>query len=44
MVKIYFENGVSTPFRASGLHKGLALLKDLPKPLMPNRTYMRKII
>ena len=24
----------------SGLHKGLVLLKDLPKPLMPNRTYM----
>ena len=23
-----------------GLHKGLVLLKDLPKPLMPNRTYM----
>jgi hypothetical protein len=22
----------------SGLHKGLVLLKDLPKPLMPNRT------
>jgi hypothetical protein len=27
-----------------GLHEGLALLKDLPKPFMPNRTYMRKII
>ena len=26
----------------SGLHKGLVLLKDLPKPLMPNRTYMMK--
>jgi hypothetical protein len=24
----------------SGLHKALVLLKDLPKPLMPNRTYM----
>ena len=24
----------------SGLHKGLVLLKDLPKPLMPYRTYM----
>jgi hypothetical protein len=24
----------------SGLHKGLVLLKDLSKPLMPNRTYM----
>ena len=28
----------------SGLHKGLVLLKDLPKPSMPNRTYMVKII
>jgi hypothetical protein len=28
----------------SGLHEGLVLLKDLPKPLMPNRTYMVKII
>jgi hypothetical protein len=24
----------------SGLHEGLVLLKDLPKPSMPNRTYM----
>ena len=24
----------------SGLHEGLVLLKDLRKPLMPNRTYM----
>jgi hypothetical protein len=23
-----------------GLHEGLVLLKDLPKPSMPNRTYM----
>ena len=28
----------------SGLHEGLVLLKHLPKPSMPNRTYMRKII
>ena len=28
----------------SGLHEGLVLLKDLPKPSMPNRTYMMKII
>jgi hypothetical protein len=27
-----------------GLQKGLVLLKDLSKPLMPNRTYMMKII
>jgi hypothetical protein len=26
-----------------GLHKGLVLLKDLPKPSTPNRTYMVKI-
>jgi hypothetical protein len=26
----------------SGLHEGLVLLKDLPKPLMPNRTYMNE--
>ena len=24
----------------SGLHEGLVLLKDLPNPSMPNRTYM----
>ena len=28
----------------SGLYGGLVLLKDLPKPSMPNRTYMTKII
>ena len=28
----------------SGLHEGLVLLKDLPKPSMSNRTYMIKII
>ena len=28
----------------SGLHEGLVLLKDLPKPSMLNRTYMLKII
>ena len=28
----------------SGLHEGLVLLKDLPKPSMSNRTYMMKII
>ena len=28
----------------SGLYEGLVLLKDLPKPSMPNRTYMVKII
>jgi hypothetical protein len=27
----------------SGLHEGLVLLKDLPKPSTPNRTYMVKI-
>jgi hypothetical protein len=27
-----------------GLHKGLVLLKNLSKPLMPNKTYMMKII
>jgi hypothetical protein len=26
----------------SGLHEGLVLLKDLSKPSMPNRTYMKK--
>ena len=28
----------------SGLHEGLVLLKDLPKPSTPNRTYIVKII
>ena len=36
-MKIIFEKGFQC---LSGLHKGLVLLKDLPKPLMPNRTYM----
>ena len=26
--------------RLSGLHEGLVLLKDLPNPTRPNRTYM----
>ena len=34
-MKIIFEKGFQC---LSGLHKGLVLLKDLPKPLMPNRT------
>jgi hypothetical protein len=39
------ENHLQRGFNAfSGLHEGLVLLKDLPKPLMPNRTYMMKII
>jgi hypothetical protein len=33
----YFKRGFNA---FSGLHKGLLLLKDLSKPLMPNRTYM----
>jgi hypothetical protein len=36
-VKIILKRGFNA---FSGLHKGLVLLKDLPKPLMPNRTYM----
>ena len=36
--KIVSKKGVFNAF--SGIHKGLVLLKDLPKPLMPNRTYM----
>ena len=36
-MKIIFEKGFQC---LSGLHKGLVLLKDLPKPLRPNRTYM----
>jgi hypothetical protein len=28
----------------SGLHEGLVLLKDLPKPPTPNRTYVMKVI
>jgi hypothetical protein len=42
MRKISFGKGFFNAF--SGLHEGLVLLKDLPKPSMPNRTYMRKII
>jgi hypothetical protein len=39
------ENHLKRGFNAfSGLHEGLVLLKDLPKHLMPNRTYMWKII
>jgi hypothetical protein len=41
MMKIIFERGFNA---FSGLHKGLVLLKDLSKPLIPNRTYMMKII
>ena len=41
MMKIILKRGFNA---FSGLHKGLVLLKDLPKPLMPNRTYMMKII
>jgi hypothetical protein len=37
MKENHFEKGFNA---FSGLHKGLALLKDLSKPLMPNRTYM----
>jgi hypothetical protein len=37
MTENHFEEGFQC---LSGLHKGLVLLKDLPKPLMPNRTYM----
>jgi hypothetical protein len=36
-VKIILKGGF---IAFSGLHKGLVLLKDLSKPLMPNRTYM----
>jgi hypothetical protein len=42
MSKNHFLKGSFNAF--SGLHEGLALLKDLPKPSMPNRTYMVKII
>jgi hypothetical protein len=41
MMKIILKKGFNA---FSGLHEGLVLLKDLPKPSMPNRTYMRKII
>ena len=35
------ENRFEKGFQClSGLHKGLVLLKDLPKLSMPNRTYM----
>jgi hypothetical protein len=37
MSENHFEKGFQC---LSGLHKGLVLLKDLPKPFMPNRTYM----
>jgi hypothetical protein len=40
MSENHFEKGVFNAFRA--YTKGLVLLKDLPKPLMPNRTYMMK--
>jgi hypothetical protein len=40
-VKIILKSGFNA---FSGLHEGLVLLKDLPKPSMPNRTYMMKII
>jgi hypothetical protein len=40
-VKIILKRGFNA---FSGLHEGLVLLKDLPKPSMPNRTYMMKII
>ena len=36
-MKIILKRGFNA---FSGLHKGLVLLKNLPKPLMPNRTYM----
>ena len=36
-MKIIFKRGFNA---FSGLHEGLVLLKDLPKPSMPNRTYM----
>jgi hypothetical protein len=42
MSEIIFESGGFNAF--SGLHEGLVLLKDLPKPSMPNRTYMSEII
>jgi hypothetical protein len=41
MMKIILKSGFNA---FSGLHEGLVLLKDLPKPSMPNRTYMTKII
>ena len=41
MRKIVLKSGFNA---FSGLHEGLVLLKDLSKPLMPNRTYMMKII
>ena len=35
------ENHFEREFQClSGLHKGLVLLKDLPNPWRPNRTYM----
>jgi Ca2+-binding EF-hand superfamily protein len=37
MSENHFERGFNA---FSGLHEGLVLLKDLPKPSMPNRTYM----
>ena len=36
-MKIILKGGFNA---FSGLHKGLVLLKDLPEPLMSNRTYM----
>jgi hypothetical protein len=36
-MKIILKSGFNA---FSGLHKGLVLLKDLSKPLMPNMTYM----
>ena len=38
-MKIIFKRGFNA---FSGLHEGLVLLKDLPKPSMPNMTYMSK--
>jgi hypothetical protein len=39
MMKIILKRGFNA---FSDLHEGLVLLKDLSKPPMPNRTYMRK--
>ena len=41
MMKIILKRGFNA---FSSLHERLVLLKDLPKPSMPNRTYMMKII
>ena len=40
MMKIILKRGFNA---FPGLHEGLVLLKDLPKPSMSNRTYISEI-